>query len=83
MFYNLFRFLLVIIIIVNNTMPKSVAVLKKENQALKVQVESLSETMQKLQDKFDLMQPLSSSELVNDNPSTTHIPGSRPALTTG
>ena len=62
--------MLVFISIVNNAMPESVAVLKKENQVLKVQVESLSETMQRRQDKFDQMQPLSSSGLVNTDPST-------------
>ena len=70
MLYNIFHFLLVFISIVNNAMPESVAVLKKENQVLKVQVESLSETMQRRQDKFDQMQPLSSSGLVNTDPST-------------
>ena len=70
MLYNIFHFLLVFISIVNNAMPESVAVLKKKNQVLKVQVESLSETMQRRQDKFDQMQPLSSSGLVNTDPST-------------
>ena len=47
-------------------MPESVAVLKKENQALKAQVESLSQAMQQLQEKFDQMQPIPSSGLVAD-----------------
>ncbi|WP_459806246.1 hypothetical protein, partial [Herbidospora sp. RD11066] len=50
--------------------PESVAVLKRENQALKAQVESLSQAMQKLQEKFDQMQPIPSSGLVNADPST-------------
>ena len=50
-------------------MPESVAVLKKENQALKVQVESLCQEMQKLQEKVDQMQPIPSSGLVNADPS--------------
>ena len=66
MLCNLFRFLLVLFLIVNNIMPESVAVLKKENQALKAQVESLSQAMQQLQEKFDQMQPIPSSGLVAD-----------------
>ena len=70
MLYNLFRFLLVLILFVNNIMPESVVVLKKENQALKAQVESLSQAMQKLQEKFDQMQPIPLSGLVNADSST-------------
>ena len=66
MLCNLFRFLLVLFLIVNNIMPESVAVLKKENQALKAQVESLSQAMQQLQEKFGQMQPIPSSGLVAD-----------------
>ncbi|XP_068707399.1 uncharacterized protein [Montipora foliosa] len=51
-------------------MPESVVVLKKENQALKAQVESLSQAMQKLQEKFDQMQPIPSAGLVNADSST-------------
>ena len=69
MLCNLFRFLLVLFLIVNNIMPESVAVLKKENQALKAQVESLSQVMQKLQEKFDQMQPIPSSGQVKVDPS--------------
>ena len=65
MLYNLFRFLLVLILFVTNIMPESVVVLKKENQALKAQVESLSQAMQKLQEKFDQMQPIPPAGLVN------------------
>ena len=50
-------------------MPESVAVLKKENQALKVQVESLCQEMHKLQEKVDQMQPTPLSGLVNADPS--------------
>lgn len=50
-------------------MPESVAALKKENQALKAQVESLCQEMQKLQEKVDQMQPIPSSGLVNVDPS--------------
>ena len=66
MLCNLFRFLLVLFLIVNNIMPESVAVLKKENQALKAQVESLSQAMQELQEKFVQVQPIPSSGLVAD-----------------
>ena len=70
MLYNLFCFLLVLILFVSNIMPESVVVLKKENQALKAQVESLSQAMQKLQEKFDQMQPIPSAGLVNADSST-------------
>ena len=69
MLCNLFRFLLVLFLIVNNIMPESVTALKKENQALKAQVESLCQEMQKLQEKVDQMQPIPSSGLVNVDPS--------------
>ena len=51
-------------------MPESYAVLKKENQALKAQVESLSQAIQKLQEKFDQMQLIPSAGLVNTDSST-------------
>ena len=51
-------------------MPESVVVLKKENQALKDRLESLSHAMQKLQGKFNQMQPIPSLGLVNADPST-------------
>ena len=70
MLYSLFRFLSVLILFVTNIMPESVVVLKKENQALKAQVESLSQAMQKLQEKFDQMQPIPSAGLVNADSST-------------
>ena len=58
------RFLSVLILFVTNIMPESVVVLKKENQALKAQVESLSQAMQKLQENFDQMQPIPSAERI-------------------
>ena len=70
MLYSLFRFLSVLILFVTNIMPESVVVLKKENQALKAQVESLSQAMQKLQEKFDQMQPIPSAGLVHADSST-------------
>ena len=70
MLYNLFRFLLVLILFVINIMPESVVALKKENQALKAQVESLSQAMQKLQEKCDQMQLIPSAGLVNADSST-------------
>ena len=70
MLYNVFRFLLVLILFVNNIMPESVVLLKKENQVLKAQVESLPQAMQKLQEKFDRMQPIPLSGLVNADSST-------------
>ena len=62
--------LLLLILFVTNIMPESVVVLKKENQALKAQVESLSQAMQKLQEKFDQMQPIPSEGLVKADSST-------------
>ena len=51
-------------------MPESIVLLKKENQALTVQVESLSQAMQKLQEKVDQIQPIPSAGLVNADSST-------------
>lgn len=54
----------------NYILSESVVVLKKENQALKAQVESLSLAMQKLQENVDQMQPIPSSGLINTGSST-------------